>query len=115
MTQDSRKGSTVPEALDAFNAELVAALGAPGLLALGVWLILTGRLVPRRTYEDAIHDRDEWRAESRIRDQELSEKNVQLAHLAEVGKTQVAILYALKQGPPPRAVGYPDDESPAGG
>ena len=90
--------------MEAVILELVATLGPPGLLALGVWLIMTGRLVPRRTYEDALHDRDEWRAESRIKDQELQVKNDQLAHLAEVGKTQVAILSALKngaqQGPP---------------
>ncbi|MEU3826438.1 hypothetical protein AB0F36_14135 [Streptomyces sp. NPDC029080] len=36
-----------------------AGLGA--LLTLVVLLILTGRLVPRRTHEDVLADRDNWR------------------------------------------------------
>lgn len=36
------------------------------IVALGVIYILRGGLVPRRTYEDALHDRDEWRAAHRI-------------------------------------------------
>lgn len=40
---------------------------APSTLAgVCVLLILTGRLVPRRTYDDIVHDRDEWRAAHRI-------------------------------------------------
>lgn len=35
--------------------------GAVGLLGLVVLLILAGRLVPRRTYQDMERDRDQWR------------------------------------------------------
>ena len=36
--------------------------GAAALLALVILLILTGRLIPRRTHEDVIADRDNWRS-----------------------------------------------------
>lgn len=68
-----------------------------------VGLVLRGRLVPRQTLDDVIHDRDEWRAESRIKDAQLiekdgqiSEKDKQLGHLGEVGRNTLAILQALK-------------------
>ena len=36
--------------------------GSPwGLLALGFYLLMTGRLVPRRSVEDVLRERDEWR------------------------------------------------------
>lgn len=35
--------------------------GAVGLLALGVLLVFTGRLIPRSTYNDLKDDRDHWR------------------------------------------------------
>jgi hypothetical protein len=58
-------------------------------------MVMKGRLVPRQTLEDALHDRDEWRAESRIKDSQLATKDQHLAHLAEVGETQKMILRSL--------------------
>lgn len=52
-----------------------------------VLAIMRGALVPRSTHDDVIHDRNEWRAESRIKDAQLTEKDVQLRHLGEVGRT----------------------------
>lgn len=57
--------------------------------------VTSGKLVPRSTYDDALHDRDEWRAESRIKDSQISTKDQQLSHLSEVGETQKAVLHAL--------------------
>lgn len=36
------------------------------LAALAVYALIRGQLVPRKTVEDIIHDRDEWRAAHRI-------------------------------------------------
>jgi hypothetical protein len=36
-------------------------VGAGGLVVLVVLLILVGRLVPRRTFEDVQRERDQWR------------------------------------------------------
>lgn len=74
--------------------------GVAGLLVVLFWLIATGRLVTRRELEKAEHDRDEWRTESRIKDQQIQVKDDQLDHLAEVGRTVDAVLRALKSGPP---------------
>lgn len=72
-------------------------------VATGGWLLVAGfvvammrgRLVPRSSLDDAIHDRNEWRAESRIKDQQIATKDQQLSHLSEVGETQKSLLHAL--------------------
>lgn len=68
--------------------------GWAGLLLVAV-LVFRGTLVPRRTLDDVLHDRDEWRAESRIKDTQLSEKDVQLRAVGEVGELSKQILTAL--------------------
>lgn len=76
------------------------------LFALVSFLVIRamvrGSLVPRSTLEDSIHETNEWRAESRIKDtqialkdEQLATKDKQLDHLAEVGETQKALLHAL--------------------
>ena len=91
--------------------------------ALGIgsgWLLLclfligfyramsNGRLITRReadgieeaasqAVERAEHDRDEWRAEGRIKDAQIAEKDQQLAHMAEVGQLVRDIMRALQR------------------
>lgn len=65
-------------------------------VGIGVWLIFKGHLVPRSTYDDALHDRNEWRSESRLKDAQISEKDTQLRHMAEVGKLTESILTAVR-------------------
>lgn len=67
------------------------------VLLVVVVFILRGSLVPRRSLDDVIHDRDEWRAESRVKDAQLAEKDEQLRHMSEVGRTVEAVLGALKE------------------
>lgn len=66
------------------------------IVAVGVYAMMRGRIVPRSSLDDLIHDRDEWRAESRLRDQEVAEKNEQLRHLAEVGLTMKQVLSTVQ-------------------
>ncbi|WKN47159.1 hypothetical protein [Nocardioides sp. Arc9.136] len=66
------------------------------LVVLFVTAIMRGQLVPRRTHEDAIHDRDEWRAESRLKDAQIVEKDKQLSHMGEVGRNVLAIMQAVR-------------------
>lgn len=70
-----------------------------GWLFVGVcvWAIISGRLVPRTTHDDAIHDRNEWRSESRLKDSQIAEKDLQLRHMAEVGKLTESILTAVRK------------------
>jgi len=65
------------------------------LVASFVIAMWKGKVVPRSSLDDVMHDRDEWRTESRIKDQQIAEKDGQLQHLAEVGETQKALLSAL--------------------
>jgi hypothetical protein len=71
--------------------------GAAALLTLVVLLILTGRLIPRRTHEDALADRDNWRSaylESEKARQAEHEQTGELLEMARLGGT---ILTALPQ------------------
>lgn len=86
--------------MDALPPGLLDGIGIGGILIVLFWLLVTGRIATRNTVDDVRHDRDEWRTEARIKDQEIAEKNRQLDHLAEVGRTVDAVLRALKSGPP---------------
>jgi hypothetical protein len=65
----------------------VSQAGPTALLALVVLLVLTGRLVPRSTLEDAHQERDTWRAahveseKARREEREQTEALLEMAHL----------------------------------
>ena len=67
------------------------------LLGLAVLLVLTGRLVPRRQYEDKEHEAAEWRTESRLKDQQLQVQGEQLLMLREVGASVEALMLAMRR------------------
>ena len=79
-----------------------AGLGA--LLSLVVLLILTGRLIPRRTHEDALADRDNWRSAFLESEAARKVEHEQVEELLELAKLGGHILTAL-----PRP-GKPDEE-----
>ncbi|CUW31799.1 hypothetical protein [Streptomyces reticuli] len=83
-----------------------AGLGA--LLTLVVLLILTGRLVPRRTHEDALADRDNWRAAYLESEAARKVEHEHVAELLEMAKIGGHILTAL---PHP---GHADEEEVSG-
>lgn len=65
------------------------------LVAAFVAAMIKGAVVPRSSLDDALHDRDEWRAESRIKDAQIAEKDSQLMSMAEVGEAQKALLTSI--------------------
>ncbi|WP_310962157.1 hypothetical protein [Nocardioides terrisoli] len=67
------------------------------LLGIAVLMVLTGRLIPRRTYEEKSHEAQEWRTESRIKDAQIAEKDEQLGHLREVGETVNEVMRSIKR------------------
>lgn len=84
--------------------------GFGALVGLGVWLVLTGRLVPRSTLKDLRQDRDDRVAEARSeaqvwRDAYESAKranealSVQLHQMLEVGHTTSSVLKSLPSPP----------------
>lgn len=87
-----------------WSAFLTPTIGATGLLALVVILILRGSLIPRRNVEDLIKDKDRqietWRAayENGQKTQEVQRQ--QISALLDATRTTTHVLEAL-----PRAAG----------
>lgn len=76
----------------------ITTLAPSALAGIAVLLVLTGRLVPRRTYDDKVHESTEWRTESRIKDQqilELTEQNTKM--LNAFGPTLTDFLKQLRR------------------
>lgn len=75
--------------------------GAIGLLALFVIAILTGKLVPRSTYEDKIKEADDWKSAWRDSERAREElgKNIQVA--IELGKINEKLMISLSGAPEP--------------
>lgn len=84
-----------------------AGLGA--LLTLVILLILTGKLIPRRTHEDVLTDRDNWRQAYLESEKARKVEHDQTGDLLEMAKLNTHILTALPH--PGRA----DDEEVNGG
>jgi hypothetical protein len=71
--------------------------GAVMLLAATVWLVMTGRLVPRSTVEDARADRDGWRKTAEA-EQEINRIRAnQFDELLELARTTDQVIRALPQ------------------
>jgi hypothetical protein len=51
-------------------------ISATTIVTLVVLMILTGRLVPRRTYDDLIADRDAWRTTAQAQGEVIEELKV---------------------------------------
>ena len=76
---------------------LLDGVGVIAVVLLVFWMIATGRLITRREVEDVKHDRDEWRAESRLKDAQIAEKDRQLEHMGEVGRLVKDIMHSLQR------------------
>ena len=84
---------------------MIEGLAVSHLLDFSGWivaaaLVLSGWLVPRRTYRDILHDRDEWRAAHRISEQARAESADQVGELLEHARTTDAFIRSL---PHPRS------------
>lgn len=51
----------------------VSVLAPSALCGLFVLFVFTGQLIPKRSHDEVVHDRNEWRTESRIKDQQIAE------------------------------------------
>ncbi|MFF7198154.1 hypothetical protein ACFZAM_31160 [Streptomyces sp. NPDC008079] len=76
---------------------LIGQLGAGGLLSLGVWLILTGRLVPRSTLLDAWRQRDTWQEAHRQSEEARHGDRDQIRQLLEVARVTEHVMTSLPQ------------------
>lgn len=65
-------------------------IGFLGTVAVIFWLIVTGRLVPRKTHQDALDALAK-------KDEHIAEQNKQIGLLAEVGRTVEQLARGLQQ------------------
>ncbi|MFE4420463.1 hypothetical protein [Streptomyces sp. NPDC056817] len=72
--------------------------GSVGLLALVFLYVVTGRLVPRRTYNDLLAERDYWRAAHQEEVRARRDERALTTELLEVAHTADHVLASL---PPP--------------
>ncbi|MFD5026981.1 hypothetical protein [Streptomyces sp. NPDC058373] len=75
----------------------VADLGAVTLLAVVVLMVLTGRLVPRRTYDDLKEERDTWRSAHTVSEEARAMERAQTRELLELGRTSAHALTGLRE------------------
>jgi hypothetical protein len=84
---------------------MIEGLGLPGfdtlapsaLAGLCVLLIVTGRLVPRRTHDDIVHDRNEWRTAHRISEAARLEGLEHQRVTAETAATMNQLMHELQE------------------
>lgn len=69
--------------------------GIGALLTLVVVMILTGRLIPRRTYDDLLRERDMWREAAQGSLEVSREQTGQVGELLELSRTAGHVLTSL--------------------
>lgn len=83
--------------MDGIPIAAIDGIGVVGLVIVFAFGLATGRLFTKRQYDEVIHDRDEWRAESRLKDAQIAEKDRQLEHMEQVGRTVEQFTRGLQQ------------------
>ncbi|MFJ8923832.1 hypothetical protein ACIREK_30695 [Streptomyces sp. NPDC102415] len=73
----------------------IAQGGAVALLAIVVVMVLTGRLVPRRTYDDLLEERNTWRTAHTVSEEARRLEREQVGELLELSRTADRVLTAL--------------------
>lgn len=68
-----------------------------GLLLITVLMVLTGRLVPKSTYQQVIKERDQWHAAYELERTARNAADAQSRELMELAKTGTKVLEAVHQ------------------
>lgn len=78
-----------------FEGFSIIGLTPAGLLLIAVFMILTGRLVPRSIYLDKKAEADRWQAAYEVERQARATSDAQTRELLEVAKTSAKFLEAV--------------------
>lgn len=70
-------------------------VGAGGLVSLFVIAVMRGKLVPRKTMEDVLKERDDWKAAHALSEQARLAAAGQVEELLEHARTTDAFIRAL--------------------
>lgn len=81
-----------------FGGLPIGSLGAGGILTIVILLVLLGRLVPRRTLEDTIADRDQWREAHKTSEEARIELQQQVGELLELSRVTSTFIQAIPLG-----------------
>lgn len=93
------------EFLKGIPPEIFTGGGFASLVFLSVWLIFTGRLVPRSTHEETRSDRDAWRTAFETSEQARQKQAEQLDDLLESAKATERLMTAIQQSTTARRAG----------
>lgn len=66
------------------------------LLALAVFFLMRGLLVPRRTYDDIREDRQEWREAHRVSEESRIQQGAQIEEMLRGFETLEQLIRALR-------------------
>lgn len=73
-------------------------IGATGILAIVVLLVLMGKLVPRRTLEDTLKERDDWRAAHGVSEEARIELQQQVGELLQLSRLTTTFIQTIPLG-----------------
>ena len=94
--------------LDAVPPQLLTGGGLAGLLSLAVWLILTGRLVPRSTVDALLAGKDQEIARlAEAHALEVQRGDLQAEHLGELLEHARTTTQVIRSLPRPERQGSP--------
>lgn len=82
---------------DWISVHMLDGFGSVGLVVLFGFALARGWIRTDREHREVVHDRNEWRTESRIKDQQIAEKDIQLRYLTEVGEIQKHLLSEMQR------------------
>lgn len=75
----------------------IGALTPSGMLMLAVWLILTGRIVPKSTYEVMVKARDDWQAAASKNQETIHTQAETIRDQAVVSETAAKVMTAVQE------------------
>lgn len=84
--------------LDDLGGLPAGSIGAGGLLTIVILMVLMGKLVPRRTLDDALRDRDDWRQAHKVSEAGRIELQQQVGELLELSRTTSTFIQAIPLG-----------------
>ena len=73
----------------------IANLTPAALLLVAVYFVFSGRLVPRRTYDDMVQERDDWKAAHTISETVRREQAKQIGELLVQARATDALIRSL--------------------
>lgn len=74
----------------------IGGLTPSGLLILAVWLVLTGRIVPKSTYDVMVKARDDWQATAQKKQEIIHTLTETVREQSVVSDTVVKVMSAVQ-------------------